>query len=271
MLDDIPRTMPARPGGRKLGSRAAKVGFDWPDTDGLFDKLQEEIAELQAELPTATASAPRELRNRRRVRRPSLHRSQPRPSPATRSRVRPPCRQRQVPPPLLPHGSSRRRSQRPGDLAPPSELDELWSTAKNATVSQQIGAINADAHTPTTAVRIAPSPTSTSTSVASSSNSLSGATATATSSHVGCSSWPSTLAARFSALLSLNPVKWTKPSSASPCLARLSRRQALPPLPHAGRTPRVPRLRPRPQPQARPARRRPRPWHRSHGVDLRPS
>ncbi len=34
----------------KLGSRAAKVGFDWPNAEGLFDKLQEEIAELQAEL-----------------------------------------------------------------------------------------------------------------------------------------------------------------------------------------------------------------------------
>jgi nucleoside triphosphate diphosphatase len=50
MLDDIPRTMPAMLEAGKLGSRAAKVGFDWPNTDGLFDKLQEEIVELQAEL-----------------------------------------------------------------------------------------------------------------------------------------------------------------------------------------------------------------------------
>jgi ATP diphosphatase len=53
MMDDIPRTMPAMMEAGKLGSRAAKVGFDWPDVDGLFDKLQEEIAELQAELPSA--------------------------------------------------------------------------------------------------------------------------------------------------------------------------------------------------------------------------
>jgi XTP/dITP diphosphohydrolase/ATP diphosphatase len=51
MLDDIPRTMPAMLEAGKLGSRAAKVGFDWPSADGLFDKLQEEIAELHAELP----------------------------------------------------------------------------------------------------------------------------------------------------------------------------------------------------------------------------
>ena len=55
MLDDIPRTMPAMLEAGKLGSRAAKVGIDWPGTDGLFDKLQEEIAELQAELPHAAA------------------------------------------------------------------------------------------------------------------------------------------------------------------------------------------------------------------------
>jgi nucleoside triphosphate diphosphatase len=50
MLDDIPRTMPAMLEAGKLGSRAAKVGFDWPSAEGLFDKLQEEIAELKAEL-----------------------------------------------------------------------------------------------------------------------------------------------------------------------------------------------------------------------------
>jgi XTP/dITP diphosphohydrolase/ATP diphosphatase len=50
MLDDIPRTMPAVLEASKLGSRAAKVGFDWPNAEGLFDKLQEEIGELKAEL-----------------------------------------------------------------------------------------------------------------------------------------------------------------------------------------------------------------------------
>jgi ATP diphosphatase len=50
MLDDIPRTMPAVMEAGKLGSCAAKVGFDWPDTDGLFEKLNEEIGELKAEV-----------------------------------------------------------------------------------------------------------------------------------------------------------------------------------------------------------------------------
>ena len=48
-LADIPRTMPGMLEAGKLGSRAAKVGFDWPDVSGLFAKLNEEIHELQAE------------------------------------------------------------------------------------------------------------------------------------------------------------------------------------------------------------------------------
>jgi len=49
-MDAIPRSMPATMEARKLGSKAAKVGFDWTDVEGLFEKLQEEIAELKAEL-----------------------------------------------------------------------------------------------------------------------------------------------------------------------------------------------------------------------------
>jgi ATP diphosphatase len=50
MLDDIPRTMPATLEASKLGSKAAKVGFDWPDASGLFAKMDEEIAELMVEV-----------------------------------------------------------------------------------------------------------------------------------------------------------------------------------------------------------------------------
>jgi XTP/dITP diphosphohydrolase/ATP diphosphatase len=53
LLDDIPRSMPATLEASKLGSRAAKVGFDWPSADGLFDKLAEETAELHAEIARA--------------------------------------------------------------------------------------------------------------------------------------------------------------------------------------------------------------------------
>ena len=50
LLDSVPRSMPASMEAGKLGSMAAKVGFDWGDAGGLFEKLQEEIAELQEEL-----------------------------------------------------------------------------------------------------------------------------------------------------------------------------------------------------------------------------
>ena len=49
-LDSVPRALPALFEATKLGSKAAKVGFDWPDVRGLFDKVQEEVGELEAEL-----------------------------------------------------------------------------------------------------------------------------------------------------------------------------------------------------------------------------
>ena len=42
----------------KLSSRAANVGFDWPNIDGLFDKLREETDELRAELRGYPAPGP---------------------------------------------------------------------------------------------------------------------------------------------------------------------------------------------------------------------
>jgi XTP/dITP diphosphohydrolase/ATP diphosphatase len=54
-LDDIPRTMPATLEAAKLGSRAAKAGFDWPDASGLLAKIDEEIAELRAEMHSEDA------------------------------------------------------------------------------------------------------------------------------------------------------------------------------------------------------------------------
>ena len=37
----------------KLGQRAARVGFDWPDSSGVLDKLREEIGELDAAIAAA--------------------------------------------------------------------------------------------------------------------------------------------------------------------------------------------------------------------------
>jgi ATP diphosphatase len=52
-LAGIPSGLPALTRANKLARRAARVGFDWPDADAVLDKLEEEAAELRAELPAA--------------------------------------------------------------------------------------------------------------------------------------------------------------------------------------------------------------------------
>ena len=52
-LAGVPRNLPALTRAAKLTSRAARVGFDWPDAASVLDKLDEEAAELRAELPGA--------------------------------------------------------------------------------------------------------------------------------------------------------------------------------------------------------------------------
>ena len=48
VLDDVTTTLPALTLAYKLQKRAARVGFDWPDRDGVLQKLEEELAELKA-------------------------------------------------------------------------------------------------------------------------------------------------------------------------------------------------------------------------------
>jgi nucleoside triphosphate diphosphatase len=50
VLGDVPKSLPALLRAAKLGKRAARVGFDWPDVAGVRAKLNEELAELDAEL-----------------------------------------------------------------------------------------------------------------------------------------------------------------------------------------------------------------------------
>jgi ATP diphosphatase len=49
VLDGIPGALPALMRSEKLGKRAARVGFEWPDIAGALDKLDEEIVELKRE------------------------------------------------------------------------------------------------------------------------------------------------------------------------------------------------------------------------------
>jgi nucleoside triphosphate diphosphatase len=58
-LEGIPRSMPALAEAAKLGSKAAKAGFDWPDVSGLMDKLREETVELDAEIQAGDSARKR--------------------------------------------------------------------------------------------------------------------------------------------------------------------------------------------------------------------
>jgi ATP diphosphatase len=59
ILAGISSAMPSLLEAQKLSSRAAQAGFDWPDIDGLFDKLHEETVELREELQDFPAPGPR--------------------------------------------------------------------------------------------------------------------------------------------------------------------------------------------------------------------
>ena len=60
VLDNIPLAMPALSRAYKLQKRCAQVGFDWPDVEGAWDKVQEEVQEV-AELPAGAAELEEEL------------------------------------------------------------------------------------------------------------------------------------------------------------------------------------------------------------------
>lgn len=47
ILDDVPNAFPAVLRAAKLQKRAAGIGFDWPNTSGVYDKITEEINELK--------------------------------------------------------------------------------------------------------------------------------------------------------------------------------------------------------------------------------
>jgi len=54
-LDDIPLALPALTRSRKLQSRAARVGFDWPDDAPVVAKIREELAEVEAAMAMTPA------------------------------------------------------------------------------------------------------------------------------------------------------------------------------------------------------------------------
>jgi MazG family protein len=60
VLDDVPLALPALMRAEKLGRRAARVGFDWPDPAGVVAKLHEELDEIDVALSDRQPDAIRE-------------------------------------------------------------------------------------------------------------------------------------------------------------------------------------------------------------------
>jgi nucleoside triphosphate diphosphatase len=59
ILAGVSSAMPSLLEAYKLSSRAAQAGFDWPNVEGLFDKLNEETSELREQLQDFPAPGPR--------------------------------------------------------------------------------------------------------------------------------------------------------------------------------------------------------------------
>jgi ATP diphosphatase len=57
IMDDVPTALPANVRAVKLQKRAASVGFDWPEIDGVYNKIEEEIAELKEATSISSKSA----------------------------------------------------------------------------------------------------------------------------------------------------------------------------------------------------------------------
>jgi MazG family protein len=47
VLDGVPVALPALLRAQRIGEKAAKVGFDWPDIKGVADKVKEELVEIE--------------------------------------------------------------------------------------------------------------------------------------------------------------------------------------------------------------------------------
>jgi tetrapyrrole methylase family protein/MazG family protein len=51
LLDGIPVGLPSLAAAQKIGNKAAKVGFDWPNIEGVWAKIHEEIREIETAEP----------------------------------------------------------------------------------------------------------------------------------------------------------------------------------------------------------------------------
>jgi len=61
VLSGVPKALPALLRAHEIGTRVAAVGFDWPDTSGSMDKIDEEVRELREALSQSPERAADEL------------------------------------------------------------------------------------------------------------------------------------------------------------------------------------------------------------------
>ena len=119
VLDEVPAALPALTRAVKLQDKAAKVGFDWPSLGPVFDKLKEELGELEQVVgdgskPVRLIAGPRQ--DRGGVRRSAVRRRQCRPALEDRSRGGVALREPEVHPPVRADRAAAGRG-RPGPRA----------------------------------------------------------------------------------------------------------------------------------------------------------
>jgi MazG family protein len=56
LLDGVPRSLPALYRAQRMGDKVRRVGFDWPESQGARDKVDEELRELDEALASADRS-----------------------------------------------------------------------------------------------------------------------------------------------------------------------------------------------------------------------
>ena len=59
LLDDVPISFPALQRANKIQEKVSSVGFDWEDTQGVLDKVEEELNELKEEINQNSKNNPR--------------------------------------------------------------------------------------------------------------------------------------------------------------------------------------------------------------------
>lgn len=61
ILSGVPKALPSLLRAHEIGSRVAAVGFDWPDSTGVVDKIDEEVRELREALGESPERAAEEM------------------------------------------------------------------------------------------------------------------------------------------------------------------------------------------------------------------